>query len=183
MTSTDWNPFIYGLTLLTFLTFLTLWNDTPIRFQQLFQVVIGKCIWRSFSVGALHFIHEGSTLSDKPRGDVLVVRLAFILLRYRTNDSPRLGCLHDLLANLFRLLLVNLDRLKFELFQYKAVLRTDFLPLIFVILKRSRIIFKATEPIWEIKNAIVIGWILTIEQFNHWFGDLPWLLGRNARLV
>jgi len=98
-------------------------------------------------VGALHFINKGSTLSNKPRGDVSVVRLAFILLRYRTNDSPRLGCLYDLLANLFRLLLVNLDRLKFELFQYKAVLRTDTPLLVFVILKRSRNLFKAMELI------------------------------------
>ncbi len=118
-------------------------------------------------MGALHFINKGSTLSNKPRGDVPVVRLAFIFLRYRTNDSPRLGCLHDLLANLFRLLLVNLDRLKFELFQYKAVLRTDTPPLVSVILKRSRTLFEAIEPILEIENAIVIGWILTIKQFNH----------------
>jgi hypothetical protein len=146
MTSTNWNPFIHSLTLLivlTSLTFLTLWNDTTIRLQQLFQVIIGKCIWRSFSVGALHFIHKRSTLSDKPRRDVPVVRLAFILLRYWTNDAPRLSCLHDLLANLFRLLLVDLDRFKFELFQYKAVLRTDTRPLVLIILRHSRTLLKA----------------------------------------
>lgn len=94
-------------------------------------------------MGALHFIHKRSTLSDKPRRDVPVVRLAFILLRYRTNDAPRLSCLHDLLANLLRLLLVDLDRFKFEFFQYKAVLRTDTRPLVLIILRHSKTLLKA----------------------------------------